>query len=239
MIGPIPGATTPLKLQDTLIGGSLSTWGAREALKAVANNSYPDFQTMERAGLEAVNAATRRGTVIHEHVAQILQGETPTPTVETAPYIYSWASFIADNRPEFLAVEQKVIHPGGLYAGTLDFIARINGRVALGDVKSGKFKRSMALQLAAYSLCRVADERLRLDQWHRYWWDGGLADLSSLLPLPAIRDYLILLLRPDGYELVPVTVTSADRRHYLHLVKTFHLMKQWDADHQATEEIAA
>lgn len=226
MIGPIVGATTPLKIQDTLIGGSLSTWGAREAMRAITGRTFADYADMERAGLDAVNAATRRGTTIHDHIAQLLQGQTPDPTAETAPYIYAWAGFMAAERPEFLAVEQRVLHPEPpMFAGTFDFLARIRGRVALGDVKSGKFKRSMVLQLAAYSMCEMAGDSLTLDQWHRYWWSGDEADLT---PVPHIEDYYVLLLRPDGYELVPVTVTDADRHHYLSLVNTFHAMKRWD-----------
>jgi hypothetical protein len=236
VIGPIVGATTPLKLQDTLIGGSLSTWGANIALDFVLKGwgslrSPEELLQARKFALEAVNAATRRGTVIHEHIAQILKGETPTPTAETAPYLYAWANFIATERPEFLAVEQRVLYPVPdlMFAGTLDFIARIRGRVVLGDVKSGKFKRSMALQLAAYSMCDAAGESLTLDQWHRYWWSG---DESDLTPLPEIEGYAILLLRADGYELVELDVTQADRLHYLNLVQTFHAMKAWDLAHE-------
>jgi hypothetical protein len=236
VIGPIVGATTPLKLQDTLIGGSLSTWGAREALKAVAGLPFDTFQEMERAGLAAVNAATRRGTIVHEAIAALLRGETPVPTPETAPYIYAYTSFLAAERPEFLAVEQRVINPAAMYAGTFDFLARIRGRVALGDVKTGKWKASHALQLAAYSMCQMAgDGDLTLDQWHRYFWSG---DAFRLRPLPRIVDFYVLLLRTDGYDLVPVTVTSADKRHYLQLVKTYHAMKAW-ADAQKALEVAA
>jgi hypothetical protein len=234
-IGPITGATGPLKQQDTLIPGSLSTWGAKEALKAVYGGAYEDFWQMERAGLAAVNAATRRGTVVHDHIAAILRGETPTPTVETAPYIYGWSTFLAAERPEFIRVEQRVINLSAMYAGTFDFLAKIRGRVALGDVKTGRFKSSHILQLAAYSMCQMAGDSLTLDQWHRYWWEGDAADLE---PLPRIQDFYVLLLKADGYELVPVQVTSADKRHYLHLVKTYHLMKAWD-DAQKAVEVAA
>ena len=153
-----------------------------------------------------MNAATRRGTVVHDHVAAILKGETPIPTTETAPYLYAYSSFLAAKRPEFIAVEQRVIHPKAMYAGTFDFLARIDGRVALGDIKTGKWKASHVLQLAAYSMCQMAGDSLTLDQWHRYWWTGDEADLT---PLPRIQDYYVLLLRPEGYELVPVRV---DRR---------------------------
>lgn len=235
MIGPIVGATTPLKLQNTLIPGDLSTWGGNEAMRAVFGREFKDFEAMQTVGIKAVQAASRRGNVIHDHVATILRGETPTPTAETAGYIYAWSSFIAAERPQFLLVEQKVIHPKALYAGTLDFVARLQRKrviVALGDVKSGKFKLSMALQLAAYSMCYVADERLTLDQYHRYFWNGTLEDIATLSLLPRIDEYVILLLREDGYELVPVTVTDDDRRHYLRLVQTFHAMKEWDIAHQ-------
>lgn len=230
MIGPIVGATTPLKLQDTLIGGSLSTWGAKEALKAISGRTFPDYAAMERVGLDAVTAATRRGTVVHDHVAAILQGQTPKPTSETSGHVYAYSSFLATKRPEFIAVEQRVINTTAMYAGTFDFLARIDGRVALGDIKTGKWKASHVLQLAAYSMCHMAGESLTLDQWHRYWWTGDQDDLTRM---PHIEDYYVLLLRADGYELVPVEVTDADRLHYLELVKTFHAMKAWDQEQAA------
>lgn len=244
MIGPIPGATTPLKQQDILIGGNLSTWGAKEAMRAIwteavdLHKNFARYESMEEVGLRAVNAAARRGTTIHDHVALLLAGETPTPTVETSGYVYAWTSFLAAERPEFLLVEQKVIHPKALFAGTLDFVAKLRSRramntvVALGDVKSGSWKQSFILQLAAYSMCRVADERLTLDRYHRYMWAGTLEDIAALPKLPRIDEYLILLLRENGYELVPVVVTDDDRRHYLRLVQTFHAMKAWDEAHK-------
>jgi hypothetical protein len=235
MIGPIVGATTPLKLQDTLIGGSLSTWGAREAMRAISGQKFEDYAAMEQLGLEAVNAATRRGTIVHDHVAEILKGATPTPTAETSGYLYAYSSFLAQHRPEFIAVEQRVLYPVPdlMFAGTFDFLARLDGKVTLGDIKTGKAKASHVLQLAAYSMCDMAGDSLTLDQWHRYWWTGDRADLT---PMPEIEQYVVLYLRADGFELVPVQVTKADRLHYLNLVQTFHAMKAWE---QQQEEVPA
>lgn len=240
LIGPIPGATTPLKQQDLLIGGDLASWGAGVALDAVLphpHDAQPGIrQELREHGMRAVTAKRDLGTKVHEDIARLLTGQRADPTTETAPYIYAYTSFLAAERPEFLAVEQRLLHPQALFAGTLDFVARIRGRIALGDVKSGRWKASMVLQLAAYSMCRMVGDSLTMDQWHRYWWTGDTADLT---PLPRIQDYYVLMLKPDGYELVPVTVTSADRRHYLELVKTFHRMKAWDEGQKALEVAAA
>jgi hypothetical protein len=212
---PIVGATTPLKIQDVLIGGNLTTWAANQAVDAILEgrpwNGADDAQ-IRFVALERVNRARTIGTAVHDEIAALLKGEERPPAQpDVTPYLWSWTKFLQDERPEFLHVEQRVIHPDRLYAGTFDFIAKIHGRVALGDVKTGRFKESAALQLAAYSMCLMVDE-----------------DDPTARPLPRIKDYYILLLSPTGYELRPVTVTADERRHYLKLAKAYHTIRAWD-----------
>jgi hypothetical protein len=223
--GPIPGATTILKLQDVLIGGDLASWGATKAVDAIVDHRLPydDPTAIRRLAMRQVVAARDRGTKVHAAIEQILAGRQAEPTPETAPYIYAFSSFLAAERPEFLAVEQRIVNLREHYAGTFDFIAKMRGRIALVDVKSGKFKVSMRLQLAAYSAA-----------------DGiGFEGDPEIHPLPRIRDHYILLLSPDGYELVEMAVTREDRAHFIALARTYHRMRAWQDRQSALMEEAA
>jgi hypothetical protein len=231
--GPIVGATTPLKLQDVLIGGDLATWGGGKVAdwfldrQDLVSEMSPDL-AREQA-LKQVSAARNIGTAVHDEIAALLKGEErPPASPDVAPYLWSWTKFLAAEKPVFLFVEQRIVHPKHLYAGTFDFIARFpkrGNRVGLGDVKTGRWKESQALQLAAYSMGKMASEDdLTIDRYHRYWAEED----AVLIDLPRIRDYYILLLSPTGYELRQVDVTAADRRHYLRLVAAYHQIRAWE-----------
>lgn len=226
--GPWPGNTSIVKIQDTLIGGSLATWGAGQAMDAILDDDLlrsASFAKLRDIGFARVQRAQRIGSLVHDQIATILTGGKADPTAETAPYVYAYSAFLATERPEYLAVEQRVLHTKARYGGTLDFIARLHnlgGRIVLGDVKTGKSKESHRLQLAGY----MAAEGFGgdIDEYHRYWWDG-----LPLRPIPRITRCVLLYLRPEGYELVPVPVTVADRRHFLYLAGAYHRLRAWQA----------
>lgn len=225
--GPWPGNTSIIKIQDTLLGGGLATWGANQAIdRILAGRPWKGATDDEirSAANDHVNRAQRIGTQVHEQVATILTGGHPEPTEETAPYIYAYSAFLAKERPEYLAVEQRVIHSTAAYGGTLDFIARLPRfpkHIVLGDIKTGKPKESHRLQLAGY----MAAEGFggEIDGYHRYWYD----DDQPLAAIPKITKAALLYLRPEGYELVPVDVTSDDIAHFLYLVGVYHSLRKW------------
>jgi hypothetical protein len=225
--GPWPGNTSIIKIQDSLMGGGLATWGANQAIdRILAGRPWKQTsgEKIRSAAIDHVNRAQRIGTLVHEQVATILTGGRAEPTDETAPYVYAYSAFLAKERPEYLAVEQRVIHAKAAYGGTLDFIARLPrfpDHIVLGDIKTGKPKESHRLQLAGY----MAAEGFggEIDGYHRYWYD----DDQPLLPIPKITKAALLYLRPDGYELVPVDVTRDDISHFLYLVGVYHRLRDW------------
>ncbi len=211
--GPLVGVTSVLKIQDVLMGGDLAAWGARTALDAVYASDTMTGEPWRENAMKAVTAARDRGTIAHDAIAKILLKQPVKPTVETAPYIYAFSSFLAAERPEFIGVEQKVANLTHRYAGTFDFGAKMRGRVALVDIKTGKLKSSHRLQLAAYAAAEFI----------------GFEDDPEKHPLPRFRDFYVLLLRPGEYELVQLDVTAADKRHFLRLVQTYHQLREWEA----------
>jgi len=212
--GPLVGVTSVLKLQDVLIGGDLAAWGGRIAIRHVASRSYPDIEQAVTDGLSAVSAARDIGTEVHAQIEKILLGQPVSPTERTAPYVYAFSAFLAAERPEFIGVEQRIANLTYRFAGTFDFAAKLRGKLALVDVKSGKLKASHRLQLAAYA----AGEFI------------GLEGDPTPYPIPKFRSYYVLMLKPEGYELVEMNVTPADRRHFLYLVGAYHRIRAWEKE---------
>ena len=169
-------------------------------------------RSLRRAAVAQVSAASRKGSAVHGQIADILTGKEITPTAEAAPYVYAFARFQAEKRPEFLHTEEVVLSPSHGYGGRFDFIAKIGGRVALVDIKTGKLKASHRLQLAGYAAADFI----------------GRPNDNVMHPIPKIRDYYVLLLREGSYELVPMAVGPADKKHFLALAKTYHAAKEWE-----------
>jgi hypothetical protein len=217
-VGPLVGVTTPLKLQDVLIGGDLAIWGGRIA----ANYVFEHYQEPEETAddnlitraLGAVSAQRDIGSEVHAQIEQILRGQPALPTERTAPYVYAFSSFLAKERPEFLMVEAMVANLEHRYAGTFDFAARMKKGIALVDVKTGKLKKSHALQLAGYAAGEFV----------------GFEGVTTRKRIPKFDAYYVLLLTPDGYELVEQDVTPQDREHFLYLVDAYHRIRSWEKE---------
>jgi len=215
--GPLVGVTSILKLQDILIGGDLAAWGGGLAadwiLEHWPGTRTPPLQMREQA-LAQVSAAREIGSEVHAQIEKILLGQPALPTERTAPYVYAFSAFLAAERPEFLGVEQRIANLTYRFAGTFDFSAVLRDEIALVDVKTGRAKASHRLQLAAYS----AGEFI------------GVEGDPEPHPIPVFRRHYVLLLKPEGYELVEQTVTPADRAHFLALADTYHRIRSWEKE---------
>jgi hypothetical protein len=214
--GPYPGATAITGLQDSLGGvDGLMTWGVNLALDEVER--HKDFSQEEWAGIRSLALAAKNkprdlGTAIHAVCDQINRGIPPNMFTDgVAPYIAQYGAALFQKGIRVLASERFVVNTDIGFGGTYDSIVEIDGETGPLDVKSGKEKPSQRLQLTALSM----------GQWH------GEAGLEAE-PMPAMSGVgFILLLRPDGYELVRHEITDADREHVIHLVETFHRIRNW------------
>ena len=223
--GPFPGATALTSLQDSL-GGSdgLLNWAVGLALDAV-EQALPSIEAVQRgsgkeeAWLEARSAAFQAknkprdlGTAVHAVVDQINKGQPPQMFTDgVAPYVAQYGAALYQKRIQILGSERYVVNTDIGFGGTYDSLVEIDGERGPLDVKTGKEKPSQRLQLAALSM----------GQWH------GEAGLEAE-PMPELSGVgFILLLRPDGYELVRHEITDADREHVTHLVDTYHRIRAW------------
>jgi hypothetical protein len=213
---PLVGVTSVLKLQDVLIGGDLAAWGGRIAGGYVLEHFAELRDSVDVVGdsLKAVSAARDIGSEVHAQIEQILRKQPTLPTERTAPYIYAFSSFLAAERPEFLLVEAMVANLTHSFAGTFDFAARMGGKLVLVDVKSGRLKLSHRLQLAGYAAGEFV----------------GVEGSTRRKRIPKFDAYYVLLLTPDGYELVEQDVTEADREHFLFLVDAYHQIRAWEKE---------
>jgi hypothetical protein len=115
----------------------------------------------------------------------------PVPELpkKARPFASQLTSFFMEKRPEFIESEFTVWSRTHGYAGTGDFIAVIDGKTVLGDMKTGKgLYAETGLQLAALA---NADFIIRPD--------------GSEEEIPRI-DYLAALhLRPRSWKLVRIS----------------------------------
>lgn len=236
--GPLVGVTTPLKIQDTLIGGDLAAWGA-----GIVYDYLDDLQpvwTSRESALAKVSEARDIGTAVHARIEHILTGEAMTFLADcprhppefgrpsackllpelVPPYLDAFSSWMAFYRPTFQMVEFMVVNLKARYAGTGDIAALMapyggtggGKRRALIDVKTGKPKATHRLQLAGLAAAEFVGEPGNPDP----------------IPLPRFQDFYTLLLRPEGYEFVQHDVTRKDRAHFLNLVKTYRRLREWE-----------
>jgi hypothetical protein len=119
-------------------------------------------------------------------------GNTGDIPEDEKPFVDNFLQFLADFSPTYLEAESSVFSRKYGYAGTLDAIVQIDGKNHVLDIKTGKSVwPEVALQLAAY---RHADFIGRAN--------------GEEAPMHDTDDVgLVLHLRPDKYELVPVDIS--------------------------------
>jgi hypothetical protein len=93
------------------------------------------------------------GTKVHETIEALLKGENVEVTPDVAPTVEAFRRF--EREHEFLThpamIEQRLMHPNERYAGTIDILAKVDGKVGVLDIKtSSGIWREYNLQTAAY-----------------------------------------------------------------------------------------
>jgi hypothetical protein len=190
----VPSVTTVIGVLDK---PALVPWAAKMAAE-YADKQWAllsELSSMER--IELIKGAHKRrsataadlGTAVHDAVDAWCTGR-PMPRWEdgVAEFMDQFVDFLEHRKPRFLMNEVTVWNRTVGYAGTFDWLADINGRVTLGDTKTGKgVYGEVALQLTA--LAR-AEFILHPD---------GREEA-----LPAAELTGVLHLRPRSWALIPV-----------------------------------
>jgi hypothetical protein len=207
-------------------------------------------------------AAAERGTNIHAHVEKRNLGVVMDPwPLPVAASMRQYEDFLATVKPRIEAAECKVYHddwrsakghstsrtrrrkagassearqaPRYLYAGTMDLLCEIDGRMSILDVKTGKsVHEDAALQINAYAHADflIADPNhpdavqitpARGRRW--YEWRGKPEDE---IPMPDIQAGYILHLRDDGWALHEVPISDELYEMFLSLFS----VERWERE---------
>lgn len=169
---PLTGVTTICGQQAKPY---LTAWAAKEAYNHCLNLSKEEIKevikTKKYAHLTKSKEATDIGTEAHDIVEKFI-----THYINTKEYKIDFASnlqqakisadrFISwaiENKVEFLETEQSVFNGDYFYAGSFDFICRINGNIYLGDFKTSKsISNEYLAQTVAYIKAYNYIERLK------------------------------------------------------------------------------
>jgi len=93
------------------------------------------------------------GTMIHAWIEKWINGENPDKPVNEmmAIAVDSFLKWVAENKVEFIHSERKIYSKQYKYAGTLDFLAKMDDKYFVGDIKtSSGIYPEMFFQTAAY-----------------------------------------------------------------------------------------
>jgi hypothetical protein len=106
-----------------------------------------------KAAQDATEQSAKEGTLVHETVEAALLGKDPEIPESVAPAVNAALSFIKTNHIEVLPenIERRIVNHDERYAGTIDALARIDGRLGVLDIKTSQsIYRDYGLQTSAY-----------------------------------------------------------------------------------------
>jgi hypothetical protein len=159
---PLTGVTTVCGMKHK---GYLVDWAASEAYKHALNLTPEEIQQVikekDYAYKRKSKGATDKGTTAHDFVEKFVKdyintGEYHKETIEDeeiANSVYRFYDWAIKYGVEFFASEESVYSREFWYAGTFDFICKIDGKTLLGDFKTSKqMDDTYFAQGAAYAM---------------------------------------------------------------------------------------
>ncbi|GAA6732801.1 hypothetical protein YIM73518_25650 [Thermus brockianus] len=159
---PVPSVTQI----TSLLNKNLQEWAVRQVVEYLKGELVPGLvltpEEVERiisgasqAHRTASQAAASRGTTFHAWAEAYLKGHNP-PWPEEEPLrsmALTLAAWWEGNGGTRLLSEEVVFHPGHLYAGRVDLVASLGGRLVVLDLKtSPRAYPEHLLQVGAYAL---------------------------------------------------------------------------------------
>ncbi|MFJ5233947.1 hypothetical protein ACIQBJ_29100 [Kitasatospora sp. NPDC088391] len=195
----------------------LQDWSAGMAAEAAVT----DLEVVQRiaardrqAAVDFLKYAAKRytklradvGSLVHDYFELRLRGEeVPYPHHDVEPYVPAIESWLDRYQPELLHAEDVAWSREHGYAGSFDFMVKINGRTILGDLKTSKsVYLSVSYQLAAYA---HADDLITVDR--------------KIIPFPKVDAGAVLHVTPARAEFRPVTIDRPVFDRFLTLRQRF------------------
>lgn len=156
------GVSTIINMQAK---GFLINWSASEAYKDCLNLSKDNIaeiiKSKNYAHTRKSDNAKDKGTLAHKEVENFINNYIETgnyimPEIEDEEVKTSVERFVKwaiENKVEFLGSEVSVYSKEHFYAGTFDFVCKLNGKLLLGDFKTSKqIDDTYYAQGAAYAI---------------------------------------------------------------------------------------
>lgn len=161
------------------------------------------------------DAAKYLGSSVHRLAEQLTRGEEVDIPPEELDYIDAYNRFRNDWSPDFRSLEHYVANLRWGYGGTFDFLAMIDGKMTLGDLKTGKGHYvETRLQLSALGHAEFL----------------GMPNDPKKYTLPPIEQYVVLHVRPgaypDGYQLYRLDLTDRDWNAFLGALAIYRWAQQ-------------
>lgn len=144
---PLTGCTT---ITNEQAKGFLVGWAASEAYKDAIGKSEEELKEIIKnktyAHTRKSENAKDKGTTAHDYIEKFAKNFIDTGKYsreviedeEVANSVYRFYDWAEKNKVEFLASEESVYSREFWYAGSFDFICKLNGKVLLGDFKTSK-----------------------------------------------------------------------------------------------------
>ena len=110
-------------------------------------------QVGSKAGQAISEEAAREGTMVHEAVEALLLGGRPEVPEIVWPAVRAFENFSAQHEIEPVqnGIERRILNRDHRYAGTVDAVVRIDGKLGVLDIKTSQaIYRDYNLQTAAY-----------------------------------------------------------------------------------------
>jgi hypothetical protein len=124
------------------------------ALRAILGEMRGYLEAVVNASEAKRESATTLGKEVHRLIHLDILG-LPFPDIEDKKVSHAldrWRGWKAEHDFQAIASERVVWSPRHFYAGTIDTVAWVDGKLALIDFKTSQgFYKDMALQLAAYA----------------------------------------------------------------------------------------
>ena len=216
----VPGVTS---IVDMIPKPFLMYWAAKMVAEWTADNIGSYVQLLidgqRDAAVDSAKAAPRRstgdaakvGTAVHDYFEQYARGEAPKRVpLEVQPFARHVAEFHDRYQPEYLHIEDTVWSDQHRYAGSFDWVAKIDGQLVMGDTKTTRsgVHAEVALQLSAYAHA-----------------DKVITQSGEEVDVPPVEAGAVFHLRPEGWKLVPVRIDDEVFSHFVALRKTFDWVK--------------
>ena len=103
--------------------------------------------------VSVLQTAADRGTMVHSAIEDIIKYDFDGYPDEISGYMDGFLEFDKKYHPEYVESEMRLYHKSMMYAGTLDLLCRIDGRLELVDFKTTSVLND--------DLCRVQLEAYR------------------------------------------------------------------------------